>query len=139
MSINYDNGGMQWDMNPEGIGVQPMYAKINLNITIIGGQSLDGPISRLQNAVSFNYYANTGVYDDRADRYKVNDNGKIVGYDKIFTIKPNKSYENNLLYLTKEEAIVDDSVKEAKKIYDDALNEVNAYKKTHKYCPKKSL
>ena len=137
MSINYDNGGMQWDMNPEGIGVQPMYAKINLNITIIGGQSLDGPISRLQNAVSFNYYANTGVYDDRADRYKVNDNGKIVGYDKIFTIKPNKSYENNLLYLTKEEAIVDDSVKEAKKIYDDTLNEVNAYKKTHKYCPKK--
>lgn len=72
MSINYDNGGaMQWDLNPEGIGVQPMYAKVSLQITIIGGQSLDGPINRLQNAVSFNYYANTGVYDNRSDRVEI--------------------------------------------------------------------
>ncbi|MBP5722540.1 MAG: hypothetical protein J6X18_03030, partial [Bacteroidales bacterium] len=69
MSINYGaNGATQWDMNPEGIGVQPMYAKVQMGITILGGQSLSGPINRLQNAVSFNYYANTGVYDDRSDR-----------------------------------------------------------------------
>ena len=72
MSFNYDaQGPMQWDLNPEGIGVQPMYAKINLQVTILGGQSLEGPISRLQNAVSFNYYANTGVYDNRADRIQL--------------------------------------------------------------------
>jgi hypothetical protein len=59
---------MQWDMNPEGVGVQPMFAKVTLQIEIIGGQSLDAPVSRLNNAVSFNYYANTGVYDNRADR-----------------------------------------------------------------------
>lgn len=86
VNINYDNNGIQWDLNPEGIGVQPMYAKVNLGITIIGGQSLDGPISRLQNAVSFNYYANTGVYDDRSDRYHINKMGNIDGFDKIFTI-----------------------------------------------------
>ena len=69
LSINFGaNGNPQWDLNPEGIGVQPMYAKVQMGITILGGQSLDGPINRLQNAVSFNYYANTGVYDDRADR-----------------------------------------------------------------------
>ena len=68
VSINYGKDGMQWDLNPEGAGVQPMLATVNLSITILGGQSLEGPISRLQNAVSFNYYANAGVYDDRADR-----------------------------------------------------------------------
>ena len=69
ISINYDTGGaMQWDLNPEGIGVQPMYAKVSLQVTILGGQSLEGPINRLQNAVTFNYYANTGVYDNRSDR-----------------------------------------------------------------------
>lgn len=88
ININYDNGGMQWDLNPEGVGVQPMYAKVNLGITIIGGQSLAGPINRLQNAVSFDYYANTGVYDDRADMIKVDDNGKMIGYDKIWSVKP---------------------------------------------------
>lgn len=74
ISINYSNSGsLQWDLNPEGIGVQPMYAKVSMGIVILGGQSLDGPISRLQNAVSFNYYANTGVYDDRADRIELSE------------------------------------------------------------------
>lgn len=71
LNIVYQNGnGMQWDMNPEGIGVQPMFAKVTMQIEIIGGQSLDAPVSRLNNAVSFNYYANTGVYDKRADTAK---------------------------------------------------------------------
>ena len=81
MNISYSNGsGMLWDLNPEGIGVQPMYAKITLNVVLIGGQSLSGPVSRLQNAVSFNYYANTGVYDDRSD---IVENGK---YKRINTM-----------------------------------------------------
>lgn len=75
ISIAYSSDGMHWDLNPEGIGVQPMYAKVNMAITFIGGQTLEGPISRLQNAVSFNYYANTGVYDNRADRVEINRDG----------------------------------------------------------------
>lgn len=66
MSINY-NEGMTWDLNPEGIGVQPMYVDISLNIKILGGSSMAAPINRLQNALSFNYYANTEMYDVRAD------------------------------------------------------------------------
>lgn len=66
MTITYDP--LQWDLNSEGIGVQPLIANINLTFNFIGGSDLAGPIKRLQNAMSFNYYANTEVYDNRADR-----------------------------------------------------------------------
>jgi hypothetical protein len=65
MSINYEP---LWDLNPEGIGIQPMVATINLNFKFVGGSSLAGPIVKLQNAVSFNFFANTPVYDNRSDR-----------------------------------------------------------------------
>jgi hypothetical protein len=69
LSITYEGGsGIQWDLNPEGIGVQPMIASVQLSIDLIGGHSLSGPLNRLQNALSFNYYANTEVYDVRSDR-----------------------------------------------------------------------
>lgn len=68
LNIEYDNGnGIQWDLNPEGVGLQPMLANITLNFTFLGGSDLSGPIARLQNAVSYNYYANTSVYDRRSD------------------------------------------------------------------------
>ncbi len=63
LNINYEP--LQWDMNPEGVGVQPMIAKVDLNFSIIGGSSLDGPIKQLQNAVSFNFFANTSIYNPR--------------------------------------------------------------------------
>ena len=79
MNINYEP--LQWDLNPEGVGVQPMIAKIDLNFSIIGGSSLDGPIRQLQNAVSFNFFANTSVYNPRryfdTERFKVDDKGKV--------------------------------------------------------------
>lgn len=72
VTINYDNnGGVQWDMNPEGIGLQPMFANVTIGFKFIGGSDLSGPISRLQNAVSYNYYANTSLYDRHAD-YRTN-------------------------------------------------------------------
>jgi hypothetical protein len=66
ITIEYDNQGMQWDMNPEGIGLQPLFARISLNFKFLGGSDLTGPISVLQNALSFNYYANQGIYDNRS-------------------------------------------------------------------------
>ncbi len=82
LSISYD--GPKWDINPEGIGVQPMIASIQLSIDYIGGHSLVGPINRLQNAVSFNYYANTEMYDVRSDSIK---DGKIVDGIKLGQLK----------------------------------------------------
>lgn len=75
ISINYEP--LIFDMNPEGIGVQPMIADINLSFYFIGGQGLKEPVARLQNALSFNFFANTEVYDERAevteDRSVIND------------------------------------------------------------------
>jgi hypothetical protein len=133
VNINYDNGGIQWDLNPEGIGVQPMYAKVNLGITIIGGQSLSGPISRLQNAVSFDFYANTGVYDDRADRVSRGVDGSIV-YDHIFNINPKTSHNNEYtLYQTgvrRAEQANEDTIKtiqDNQKAYNDAQKELDGF------------
>ena len=85
MSIDYDNGGgLQWDMNQEGIGVQPMMANVNLNFKFIGGQDIEKPIERLQNAVTANYYANASIYSRHAD----NSEGY---YDAIGTKVKNRS------------------------------------------------
>ena len=62
----------------------PMIADVNIGFKFIGGSDLAGPITRLQNAVSFNYYANTSVYDDRADTVKYDDNGNISEYNAKF-------------------------------------------------------
>jgi hypothetical protein len=66
-----------WDLNPDGIGAQFMMAKVQMNIDIIGGSDLSAPIKRLQNAVSFNYYANTSIYDNRSDISVYDDNDGI--------------------------------------------------------------
>lgn len=85
LSIDYDGGsGVQWDLNPEGAGVQPMFANVNLNFNFIGGQDLAGPIERLQNAVTSNYYANASIYDINAD----------VKDKKIVDVTKNKKEEN---------------------------------------------
>ena len=85
LTINYAGGSnIQWDLNPEGIGVQPMLADVNMTIEIIGGQSLQGPINRLQNAMSYNFYANTEMYDPRADSIRLNgEGGEIVDGIKL--------------------------------------------------------
>ncbi len=67
-SLNIDFDPLVWDLNQEGIGVQPMIANVTMNFKFIGGSDLTGPIARLQNAITFNFFANTGVYDDRNDR-----------------------------------------------------------------------
>lgn len=66
-TVNFDFEPLVWDLNPEGVGVQPMIANVSISFKYIGGSSLYGPINKLQNALSFNYFANTQVYDPRAD------------------------------------------------------------------------
>jgi len=64
VNITFDEA--VWDLNPEGIGVQPMIANVSLQIAFIGGQGLDKPVERLQNALSSNFFANTEMYDERS-------------------------------------------------------------------------
>lgn len=64
VNITFDDS--TWDLNPEGIGVQPMIANVTLQINFIGGHGLSKPVERLQNALSSNFYANTEMYDERS-------------------------------------------------------------------------
>ena len=72
LNITYED----LDLNPEGIGVQPMIANITLSFQFVGGQGLKESVDKLQNALSFNYYANTEIYDDRADA--TDDSYKVI-------------------------------------------------------------
>lgn len=86
-SLNIDFDPLVWDLNQEGIGVQPMIANVTINFKFIGGSDLTGPIARLQNAITFNFFANTGVYDDRNDRLipvDENDPSKGLKYDTLY-------------------------------------------------------
>ena len=74
-SVNITYPDNMWDLNHDGIGAQFMMAKVTMNIDIIGGSDISAPIKRLQNAVSFNYYANTSIYDNRSDIAQYNGNG----------------------------------------------------------------
>lgn len=78
LQITYDDAS--WDLNDEGIGVMPMMADISIGFKFLGGSDLSGPIARLQNAVSFNYYANTSVYDNRSDIVEYKD-GQIIKFN----------------------------------------------------------
>ena len=105
ISIQYETP--QWDLNPEGIGVMPMFAKVSLNFVFLGGSDLAGPISRLKNAVSFNYYANTSVYDNRAEmvQYDPDGNGHEVKF-KPYSY-PDMVYNNGMPKKEKKKASIE--------------------------------
>ena len=99
-NLNIEYEPLVWDLNPEGVGVQPMIANVTISFKFIGGSSLMGPINKLQNALSFNYYANTHVYDPRADyiakvsgsnNYQITNDTNNGNLDKFITtelVKP---------------------------------------------------
>ena len=61
-TINITYEPLLWDTNPEGIGMQPMIANVTIDCKVIGGQDIAGPINQLQNALSYNFYANTSLF-----------------------------------------------------------------------------
>ena len=92
-SVTIDYNDTTWDLNPEGFGLQPMIANITLQMKLIGGQSLKGPIDALQNAVSFNYYANSSFSDKGV--YKKSTKEANNQSDYINGISTTKSNLNN--------------------------------------------
>lgn len=65
-NVSFSYEPLIYDINPEGIGVQPMVVNVTMSFKMIGGMGLKEPVDQLQNALSFNYYANTEIYDERA-------------------------------------------------------------------------
>ena len=72
MSFSYDP--LVLDMNPEGIGLQPMIANVSMNFKYIGGQGLEKPVSELQNALSSNFFANTEMYNPNSTTTSTSNN-----------------------------------------------------------------
>ena len=82
-SVSFSYDPLIYDLNPEGIGVQPMIANASINFKYIGGQGLKGPISQLQNALSNNYFANTEMYNSDS----LVNTGEEDGFDSFDWIK----------------------------------------------------
>jgi hypothetical protein len=95
LSLTYEN----LDLNPEGIGIQPMIANVTLSFKFVGGSGLKESVDKLQNALTFNYYANTEIWDDRADTtdesYKVIDKEFLVGIGSPQPPALNQAAPNN--------------------------------------------
>ena len=109
-NLNIDYTEATWDMNPEGFGMQPMIAKVTLQMKVLGGQSLKGPIDALQNAITFNYYANSnytnqGLYQrpsEEADNQEKYINGILTTEKNAL----NKAFNQNVAIQTATQASV---------------------------------
>ena len=122
-SLNIEYEPLVWDLNPEGIGVQPMIANVSLSFKFIGAESLYGPINKLQNALSFNYYANSGVYEPRAD---------FISQEKPANYNGTSStglYLNDGIISTKDDPKIDTHEKELSKVNSCDVNQVVANEK----------
>ncbi len=135
-NVNIDYEPLVWDLNPEGIGVQPMIANVDISFKFLGGSSLFGPINKLQNALSFNYFANTHVYDPRADYVSKNrPNNEIRINNSDGTTSPGSSgqvpvsdtgyYLNNgvATYSPEEKIISSEIINENNKVLDQVKAE----------------
>jgi hypothetical protein len=72
-SINFDIQESTWDLNPEGMGAIPIWCNVTMDITLFGGQSLAGPIDRIQTANDLNFIANSTF---NSGKYKGNNTFK---------------------------------------------------------------
>ena len=87
--ISFQYKEFNWDMNPEGMGVQPMGVKVSLSFDIIGGQSLKTHIDKLQTAFSKNYYANSTYYKTGIYKQNVEVEDKQVSINDAYKARQN--------------------------------------------------
>jgi hypothetical protein len=96
INITYDP--LVLDLNQEGIGVVPLIANVTITFNFIGGGDLTGPVRRLQNAMSANYYANGRLYDNRSDRVE----RKATNWETMGAMGNDKvDFENSHFHHTK--------------------------------------
>jgi hypothetical protein len=63
-NLTFDMSETTWDLNPEGMGVQPMLINVTLDVTLIGGQALEFNVNKLLTANDQNFSANSTYYDE---------------------------------------------------------------------------
>ena len=156
-TISFSYEPLVLDMNPEGIGIQPMIANVNLSFDMIGGMGLARPVEQLQNALSFNFYANTEIYDERATWTEdtsaldakliqsildaqppvtvnnvqndiINDGGNTIG-DILTNIPVTSGQTGEITYMT----IMDKILDSTKEYYTNILNQSDSIVKSYNY------
>lgn len=94
-SVSFSYDPLIFDLNPEGIGVQPMIASVQMNFKYIGGQGLEKPVSQLQNALTNNFFANTEMYNNKSlTQNSIGDNFEIADEEKTI-LKLESDLANN--------------------------------------------
>jgi hypothetical protein len=145
------------DINPEGVGVQPMLANVTLGFNFIGGSGLKEPIDQLQNALSFNYYANTEMYDERAEATEDTSKLDKQVFQAILDSQPpvttnnvpNQNQNNGGTYIgsvivsnptttgetgeIKYETIMDNLVEETNKYFENIVSQSKSIVETYNY------
>jgi hypothetical protein len=91
-----------------------MIANVSISFKFIGGSALQGPINKLQNALSFNYYANAQVYDARADYIAV-DKDNPTHTEFRGEVVPNYKIVNGRISLTQDSEVQVSDVEVIKK------------------------
>ena len=84
-SVSFSYDPLIYDLNPEGIGVQPMIANVSMNFKYIGGQGLEAPVSELQNALSNNFFANTEMYNNNSVKTTTDKQKPVTDEQEIIT------------------------------------------------------
>jgi hypothetical protein len=82
-SVNFDITESTWDLNPEGMGAIPLYCNVTMDLTLLGGQSLAGPIDRIQTANDSSFIANTSFnsgYYTSNNRFKSSIDQEVLQY-----------------------------------------------------------
>lgn len=92
-SINFDISESTWDLNPEGMGAIPLFCTVTMDLTLMGGQSLAGPIDRIQTANDSNFIANStfnsGFYANNKVFEKARKQEEVQWKDRASGTKPN--------------------------------------------------
>ena len=135
VNITYDDG--VWDLNPEGIGIQPMIANVTLQISFIGGHGLEKPVEMLQNALTSNFYANTEMYDARSTATENRSKFTKQFLEELLeraentpTPDPNTNSGNNVKtgeYIGVKTTVYDESTLEYSQLVEDTYTELEEY------------
>jgi hypothetical protein len=100
-----------------------MIANVTISFKYIGGSTLLSPINKLQNALSFNFFANTQVYDRRADTI-VEGSDKTKSLFDLLLGKPQITKEdlNSITTITTADGVDSKQIEAAEKQDNDAAN-----------------
>ena len=108
IQFKFGNDGTTWDLNPEGMGVQPNICTVTLDVALLGGMSMKHAIDRIQTAVDQNFAANSTytskIYEKFYNKEYLKSGQKNSPFDQEITQgEINEKIREEIIKKTKEE------------------------------------